>query len=187
MHNYMKVLGISVICLLLGFGQAFAKGDTLTVGVTQTPKTLDPQATSDAGSQNIDMQIYETLVTMDKDNNLVPMLAEKWEALPDKVSYKFHLKKGVKFHNGETMTADDVVFTFKRALSPAGVPCRGGVSTFEGICHPVKDGYNRLAIQYGSLKKLPFRRHAVYCALSRVGSSGSSYGKLILENIRQLG
>lgn len=121
MHNYMKVLGISVICLLLGFGQAFAKGDTLTVGVTQTPKTLDPQATSDAGSQNIDMQIYETLVTMDKDNNLVPVLAEKWEALPDKVSYKFYLKKGVKFHNGEPLTADDVVYTFKRALSPAGV------------------------------------------------------------------
>jgi peptide/nickel transport system substrate-binding protein len=121
MRNFMNVLACSVLCLLLGVGQVFAKGDTLTVGVTQTPKTLDPHGTSDAGSQNIVMQINETLVEMDKNNNIVPVLAESWEVLPDKVSYKFKLKSGIKFHNGETMTADDVVYSFKRALSPDGV------------------------------------------------------------------
>jgi peptide/nickel transport system substrate-binding protein len=121
MRDCLKFVGLTVLCLALGAMPALAKGDTLTVALTQTPKTLDPQATPDAGSQNIALQIYETLLVMDKDNKLVPVLAEKWEAQPDKVSYKFTLKKGVKFHNGETMTADDVVYTYKRALSSAGV------------------------------------------------------------------
>ena len=124
MRTHINVLGICIICLLLGCGQVFAKGDTLTVGVTQTPKTLDPQATPDAGSHNIALQIYETLVTLDEKNTVVPQLAQKWEILPDNVSYKFYLRKNVKFHNGETMTADDVVFTFKRALSPSGAAVR---------------------------------------------------------------
>lgn len=65
--------------------------------------------------------INEPLVTVDgKTKQLVPVLAERWEIL-DSQTYKFYLKKGVKFHNGEELTAEDVVFSLTRAASPASV------------------------------------------------------------------
>ncbi len=121
MRSCLRIFGFSLALVLLGAGMVAAKGDTLTVGITQTQKSLDPQSTPDAQAHNAVWQMNETLVTLDKDSKVIPLLAEKWELLPDKISYKFYLKKGVKFHNGEIMTADDVVYTFKRVLGPAGV------------------------------------------------------------------
>ena len=55
-----------------------------------------------------------------KTKELVPVLAERWEIL-DPQTYKFYLKKDVKFHNGEELTAEDVVFSLKRATSNESV------------------------------------------------------------------
>ena len=120
MHSWIRLCVFAALCVLLGAGTAFAKGDTLTVGLGHSTKTLDPQATPDAGTHNICVQIYEGLTATDDTGATVPRLAEKWEILEGGKAFKFSLKKGVKFHNGETMTADDVVFTFKRATGPQG-------------------------------------------------------------------
>lgn len=61
-----------------------------------------------------------------------PLLAESWEIAPDKKSVKFNLKKNVVFHNGEKMTADDVIYSFTRAAGPDG----GGVRIFSGVLDP---------------------------------------------------
>ena len=118
-----KIICLTLVCLLFGAMSAMAKGDTLTVAVTQNPKTMDP-LTTDAGSCNMIQHMMETLIYMDKNFQIRPLLVEKWEPLPDNKGFTFFLKKGVKFHNGETMTADDVVFTFQRALGPVGGPVR---------------------------------------------------------------
>lgn len=120
MNRFFTTLLLSAFCLVLGAAPVLAKGDTLTVGVVQGSKTLDPQGTTAGVSYGVIVHLNETLVTLEKDK-VVPLLAESWKILDDKVSYEFTLKQGVKFHNGETMTADDVVYSFKRALSPAGV------------------------------------------------------------------
>jgi len=120
MRSLIRLCSFAALCVLLGTGAAFAKGDTLTVGLGHSTKTLDPQATPDAGTHNICVQIYEGLVTTNDEGVTIPLLAEKWEILDGGKTFKFYLKKGVKFHNGETMTADDVVFTFKRATGPQG-------------------------------------------------------------------
>ncbi len=99
---------------------AYAKGDTLTIAYPADPKTMDPHATQDSTSNNVMRQIYESLVTLDDKGQVVPMLAEKWDVMEGRKGYVFHLKKGVKFHNGEEMKASDVLFTFQRAVSPEG-------------------------------------------------------------------
>jgi peptide/nickel transport system substrate-binding protein len=59
--------------------------------------------------------LHDALVKPLPGNNMAPSLAESWEESPDKRIYEFTLRKGVKFHNGDPFTAEDVVFSFKRA------------------------------------------------------------------------
>jgi peptide/nickel transport system substrate-binding protein len=89
--------------------------DTLVVATTYDAKTLDPYMTNDVASSNAMRQIYETLVAIDDAGNVVPSLAEKVERV-DGTTYRFTLKKGVKFHNGELLTADDALYSLRRAF-----------------------------------------------------------------------
>ncbi|MCZ8511522.1 ABC transporter substrate-binding protein [Paenibacillus filicis] len=60
--------------------------------------------------------MQETLVAVDDDSNFVPMLAGKWEVLDNGATYRFYLRKGVKFHNGKEMTAEDIEYSLKRYM-----------------------------------------------------------------------
>jgi oligopeptide transport system substrate-binding protein len=83
------------------------------------PLTLDPACTSDTGSAEYIMEIFSGLVTFDKDLNLVPDIAEKWDISDDGTVYTFHLRRGVKFHDGSRqVTADDFKFSMERSLDP---------------------------------------------------------------------
>lgn len=88
---------------------------TLKIANDQEPAGLDPHKTPAASSVRIYSQVYEGLLTFDKDMKIVGQLAEKWEQ-PDDLTYVFNLVKGVKFHNGREMTAEDVKYSFERIL-----------------------------------------------------------------------
>lgn len=111
------ILGVTLFFSSAGFAKETK--DTLVVANIYDAKTLDPHATNDVASSGAMLQIYETLVALDDDNNIVPQLAERWER-PDELTYKFYLLKGVKFHNGEELKASDVKYTIERAMSPKG-------------------------------------------------------------------
>src|SRR4029079_369234 len=76
-------------------------------------------------------QVAETLVLSDKDLTAVPVLAESWSPNKDGTGWTFKLRKGVKFHHGKTMTADDVVATFDRLADPANGS--NALSVFTGL------------------------------------------------------
>lgn len=115
--NGFKVLFIMLTVFLLGISPASAKDkDTLVVANNADLKTLDPINTGDAASANAFWQIYDYLLFQDEDGNLIPRLAESWEQ-PDNLTYVLHLKKGVKFHNGEPFTAEDAKFTIDRGMT----------------------------------------------------------------------
>lgn len=104
-----------------------SKRDTLRVATAYDAITLDPVANNDSPSSHAMHQMYQGLIELDADSNPVPCLAESWE-MPDDLTYIFHLRKGVKFHNGEEMKAEDVVFSFDRArVSPPVAHIFGGI------------------------------------------------------------
>ncbi|MDP2674003.1 MAG: peptide ABC transporter substrate-binding protein [Dehalococcoidia bacterium] len=83
------------------------------------PLTLDPACTSDVSSAEYIMEIFSGLVTFDRDLNLVPDIAEKWDVSDDGAVYTFHIRRGVKFHDGSRqVTADDFKFSMERSLDP---------------------------------------------------------------------
>ena len=84
--------------------------------IESMPTNLDPRIGTDAQSQHIDGLIYDGLVKLDPQMNIVPDLAERWET-PDPRTYIFHLRHGVKFHDGRAFTSADVKYTFDSLMS----------------------------------------------------------------------
>lgn len=92
----------------------------LVVAVATEAVTLDPQGGWDGASLYVLRQMYNGLVKLDNDMNIVGDLAESWEFTSD-TSVTFHLKQGAQFHNGDELKADDVVFSIERAKDSAKV------------------------------------------------------------------
>lgn len=82
------------------------------------PQTLDPALSRELRSHKYLMQIFSGLVTYDKDMNLVPDIADRWDISPDGRTYTFFLKHNVKFHNGKQVTANDFKYSWERAANP---------------------------------------------------------------------
>ncbi|MDR2176047.1 MAG: ABC transporter substrate-binding protein [Synergistaceae bacterium] len=104
--------------LLGGAGVAAAK-DILIVADQYDATTMDPIAHNDVPSSRACYELYDTLVFVDNEGNVSPGLAESWEFLSG-TEYKFNLRKGVKFHNGDEMKAEDVQYSIMRATTDAG-------------------------------------------------------------------
>lgn len=124
MKKLVKILSLIIVLTVLGAcgnsstsdseGSSSSEGseklkDTITVAITAEPPTLDPPMTVSNAALDIAIHFYETLYTMDENYTPQPMLAESYEANEDNTEYTFTLRDGVLFHNGEEMTAEDVV------------------------------------------------------------------------------
>ncbi len=108
-------LCVSVVIVLAGCSK---KPDphTLVMIIESSPINLDPRVGIDAQSQRIDELLFDSLVQRDAHFNLQPALAERWE-VPDPLTYVFHVRPGVRFHNGQPLTARDVKWTFDSLIN----------------------------------------------------------------------
>jgi peptide/nickel transport system substrate-binding protein len=96
-----------------------APAGKVTIGIGGEPSTLDPQSAEDGNERAVNDNIYETLlVRQPSDMQIAPGLAEKFEQ-KDLTTWRFTLRKGIKFHNGEDFNADSVVTSITRILDPA--------------------------------------------------------------------
>ncbi len=128
---------IRIVCICFAFllffqtfpsttawGQAAGKtpapryGGTYRRPLSNNPSTLDPAVISDIYGFTVAQQIFDGLVQYDGTVNIVPAIAENWKGSRDGLSWTFYIRKGVKFHNGREVTADDVVYSFTRILDP---------------------------------------------------------------------
>ena len=117
MKRFMILAVLAGVMLMAAISPAAADIESLTVGLPADAKAIDPHQSVDNYSFAVLKHINQPLVTMDgKTKELVPILAEKWEILDD-TTYKFYLRQGVKIHNGDELTAEDVVFSFKRMMN----------------------------------------------------------------------
>ena len=88
---------------------------TLTRAISTFPNSLDMPQTAERQASTTAWQMYDSLVWFDDDGTIVPALAESWDVSDDGKEYIFHLREGVKFHNGEDFNADAAVFSWERA------------------------------------------------------------------------
>lgn len=95
------------------------RGGTLTFGMTRDILTLDPHKNTALASRQVYGNIFEGLTEVTQSLEVKPRLATSWDISKDGLTYTFYLRKGVKFHNGREMTADDVVYSLKRIWDPA--------------------------------------------------------------------
>ena len=127
-----------VVAFLSGCGKARDAKDAGTVNflIESMPISLDPRIGTDAQSEHLDALIFDSLVARDAQMNVVPDLATSWET-PDPLTYVFHLRRGVKFHDGRALTSADVKFTFDSVLSGAvASPKRGTFPMVESVEAP---------------------------------------------------
>jgi oligopeptide transport system substrate-binding protein len=84
------------------------------------PESLDPPMSSGQPEARIHMALFDALTEIHPETSQpIPSMAERWEALRDNTEYVFHLREGLRWSNGRPITADDVVYSFRRALTPA--------------------------------------------------------------------
>ena len=116
MKKLLAILTLA-LCLVMSASFALAGGDTLIVGNPLDAVSLDPHRTNDAASALPIAQIYDTLVTLSPEMEIIPALATEWTQI-DENTLEIKLHQGVKFHNGEELKASDVKFTFERHINP---------------------------------------------------------------------
>lgn len=93
---------------------AFAQEKSVTIGLTSDPSHLYPLAGEELSSNIMYYHLYDPLVKRGADLSFGPGLAESWENV-DEVTWRFKLREGVTFHNGNAFTAEDVVYTVNKA------------------------------------------------------------------------
>ena len=110
--NFCKLAKLSSVALIMATA---ANAENVLRWTSQGDAlTMDPHSQNESPTIAFNGQIYEALVARDIEMNLVPELAESWTASPD--GWTFKLRQGVTFHDGADFTAEDVVFSFNRAL-----------------------------------------------------------------------
>ncbi|RII27722.1 MAG: peptide-binding protein [Geobacter sp.] len=95
-----------------------AYGDSIVVGSIGEPSTLLPLLASDSASRDVAGEIYNGLVRYDRNLKLEGDLAERWEISRDGLIITFHLRRGVKWHDGQPFTSRDVLYTYRVTIDP---------------------------------------------------------------------
>lgn len=110
------------------------KGGMVTVGLTSDVTAVDPHTSPVALNTAVLNHVFERLVGCNEDLEVVPILAEKYEASPDLKTFTFYLRKGKLFHNGREMIADDVKYSIERLSNPkTGNPRWGDWKNIQSI------------------------------------------------------
>src|ERR671919_2281813 len=110
----LPLLALTVL-LALAPGAAAQPKDTLTVALVSHAATLDPHMHFERVGILVNINMFDSLIHKNAKLEYEPSLATSWKPLTD-TQWEFKLRKGVKFHNGDTMTAQDVKYSFERVL-----------------------------------------------------------------------
>lgn len=119
----LSLLAVTAMFLLLG-GSGWADeepafGGEFRVPIASEPQKLDPAYSTSIYTCNVIQNLFDGLVEFDENLNVVPAIARRWIISRDHRTYTFYLRKGVRFHNGREVTAEDFVYSLTRILDPA--------------------------------------------------------------------
>ncbi|ATE59452.1 ABC transporter substrate-binding protein [Thauera sinica] len=106
---------------LLGSATPFARAAELKIGLSSEVTTLDPHFFATGPNIAFHHHLYDSLVDVDPEGRLIPALAESWKTV-DETTWEFKLRRGVRFHDGSELTAEDVLFSLERPAQIANSP-----------------------------------------------------------------
>src|SRR6266571_3343328 len=134
--THVKGLSVSLLIVILALGtspgDAAPEGQmTWAVHTTLVPTWFDPAESIQGTPFMVLSATHDALVKPMPGKSMAPCLAESWSVSPDGLVYEFVLRKGVKFHNGEPLTAEDVKFSFERYRGAAHKTLKEKVATIE--------------------------------------------------------
>ena len=120
MRKRLIALTLATTALALaGCGHSTSStSNVLHRAMNDSPTTFDPAMVQDGMTIDMLQQVFEGLVMWTPENRVAPALAESWDVSKDGRTYTFHLRSGVKFQDGNPVTADDVVYSLTRSLNP---------------------------------------------------------------------
>src|SRR5215470_16587584 len=111
---------LAIVGVILLAASPAAAENVIRVSANTPVRSLDPAKFSLGALEfNYALLVYSRLTYFDDNLSVTPDLAESWEASPDQTVWTFHLRHGVKFHDGRELDAEDVLATFKRLADPA--------------------------------------------------------------------
>jgi peptide/nickel transport system substrate-binding protein len=122
---FERCLALAAILLLTGCGATPPSPQTVTMVIESSPTSLDPRIGVDSQSEHITSLIFDSLVHKNAHFNLDPWLATSWET-PDPLTYRFHLRTDVHFHNGKPLTATDVKYTLDSMRNGTVITAKAG-------------------------------------------------------------
>ena len=127
---------LASLCLASGSHSSHNDPPSLTFLIESSPTNLDPRFATDSQSQRLDGLLFSGLLERDNHMNFRGDLAESWET-PNPVTYVFHLRHGVRFHDGRPLTSADVKSTFDFIANPANKsPKRGALRLLVSVETP---------------------------------------------------
>lgn len=123
LYGLSLLLGVSAFVLLANVNASVstevpARGGVLVEGAVGTPRFVNPLLAASQPDQDLTMLVYSGLLRAEEDGGYVPDLASAYEISEDGTTYTFHLREGLSFHDGEPLTAADVLFTIALAQDP---------------------------------------------------------------------
>ena len=125
---------LTLLLFALSCGNKNGNNKTLSLNIGSEPTSIDPQITTDIAGGTVDELILEGLLRKDKNGKSVAGLAEKWESTPDGLKWTFHLRDGLKWSNGDPITAKDFKAGWLRALDSE---TKSGNAN---LLYPIKNG-----------------------------------------------
>ena len=134
----LAMAAAGALAAFAGAGNAVAeegkRGGTLVAAFSADPGGFDPARGPSGMSHVVIEQVYSTLLNLDENAKPYAGIAESWSAAEDGLSWTFTLRPGLTFHNGEALTAEDVVYSFERILEPdSGYAYRSQIETIDAV------------------------------------------------------
>lgn len=144
--------GMTALALIMAAPLA-AQAETLTIGVRAGPDSIDPHWSTLGSQAEALRHVFGTLVGVDNNVQLQPAIAESWTPVDD-VTWEFKIRQGVKFHNGDDLTAEDVKFSIERIPAVTG-PMSMTIYTKRVESVEVVDDYTLRVKTNGTAPSLP--------------------------------
>ena len=135
-----KGLAGVALAALLAFAAPVASAQEFKLAMSSPPTSLDPHFYNLFPNLNVSDHVFETMVAMNPDSRVIPALAESW-SLVNNLTWEFKLRKGVKFHDGSEMTAEDIAWSMERPSMIVGSPGKFDVYTKAIINKKIMDPY----------------------------------------------